>query len=192
MEDVGQWRRRGDGYTLLASGYAQGESGLGRSARLWVTVSDHPLRKLMAVSPFFEKGGRLLVDSLDGEAGPIRQSAMHTDAENVMALSKGHYGTHAATRRLHLIPKAIGVNGKCVSGGGADLKDKAARALARATGRAMDTVTCRHDGNHAPRRVQPYLRKVVSTGQARSVMRARQRWRAGRVHCLGDGQALGG
>jgi HKD family nuclease len=109
-----RWKMAGDGaasgdaYTLLASGYAEGESGLRQLVRLWRQVSDHPPRKLTVVSPFFDKGSSFLADALGGELGPIPEIVIHTDAENVAALSQRHYGMHAATRRLHLIPKAIG------------------------------------------------------------------------------------
>lgn len=98
----------GDAYTLLSSGYAQGESGLQQLSRLWRQMSDRPPLKLIVVSPFFDQGSSFLADALQEELGSVPEIAIHTDVENVAALSKRHYGMHAATRRLHLIPKAIG------------------------------------------------------------------------------------
>ncbi|TXF99576.1 hypothetical protein [Massilia arenae] len=105
-----KWKAAGKGgpkeaYTLLSSGY--GETGLGQLASLWRSVSARPARKLVVVSPFFDRGSSFLVDALDREVGPIREIAVHTDAANLPALSKRHYGLHAQTRRLHLIPPAI-------------------------------------------------------------------------------------
>ena len=95
-----------DAYTLLSSGY--GAAGLGQLADLWRSVSARPVRKLVVVSPFFDRGSSFVADALDREVGPIREIAVHTDATNLPALSKRHYGLHAQTRRLHLIPPAIG------------------------------------------------------------------------------------
>ena len=95
-----------DAYTLLSSGY--GEPGLRQLARLWRSVSAHPVSRLIVVSPFFDRGSRFVVDALHRELGPIDEIAIHTDADNLTALSKRHYGPHAARRGLHLIPKAIG------------------------------------------------------------------------------------
>lgn len=109
-----QWKMSGnrvagsDAYTLLSSGYEQGESGLQQLGRLWRQISDHPPCKLIVVSPFFDIGSSFLADALHEELGPIPEIAIHTDAESVAALSKRHYGMYAATRHLHLIPKAIG------------------------------------------------------------------------------------
>jgi hypothetical protein len=99
-----------DAYTLLASGYGHegAETGLQQLAALWHSVSDQPPRKLVVVSPFFDRGRTFLVDALGRELGPIAEIELYTDADNVAMLSKRHYGTHATTRRLHLIPKAIG------------------------------------------------------------------------------------
>lgn len=94
-----------DAYTLLSSGY--GEPGLQQLVRLWRSVSDRPVRKLVVVSPFFDRGSSFLADALDRELGPIQELVIHTDADNAPALSKRHYGLHAARRGLHLIPKAI-------------------------------------------------------------------------------------
>jgi len=44
----------GEAYTLLSSGYAQGESGLQQLGHLWRQVSDRSPCKLIVVSPFFE------------------------------------------------------------------------------------------------------------------------------------------
>lgn len=105
------WRPAGagtakDAYTLLTSGY--GEPGLQQLARLWRSVSAQPVCKLLVVSPFFDRGSSLLADALDREVGPIQEIVIHTDADNATALSKRHYGLHAARRGLHLIPKTIG------------------------------------------------------------------------------------
>jgi hypothetical protein len=106
-----QWKRSGAGaadtYTLLASGYEQGETGMRQLARMWRTVSDRPPRKLVAVSPFFDRGSNLLVDALNAELGPIPEIAIHADVDSLKALSKRHFGTHAKTRHLHLIPNQI-------------------------------------------------------------------------------------
>lgn len=95
-----------DAYTLLSSGY--GEPGLQQLVRLWQSVSDRPVRKLIVVSPFFDRGSSFLADALDRELGPVQEIVIHTDADNAPALSKRHYGLHAVRRGLHLIPKAIG------------------------------------------------------------------------------------
>lgn len=94
-----------EAYTLLTSGY--GEAGLGQLARLWRAVSARPVRKLVVVSPFFDRGSSFLADALDREIGPIRELAIHTDAANLPTLGKRHYGLEAQVRRLHLIPPAI-------------------------------------------------------------------------------------
>lgn len=95
-----------DAYTLLSSGY--GEPGLQQLSRLWRSVSDRPVRKLIVVSPFFDRGSSFLTDALDRELGPVQEIVIHTDADNAPALSRRHYGVHAARRGLYLIPKAIG------------------------------------------------------------------------------------
>ena len=97
----------GDSYTMLASGYNQGETGMRQLARLWRTISDRPPCKLVAVSPFFDRGSSFLVDMLNAELGAIPEIEIHTDAANVAALSKRHFGPSAAVRRLHLIPTEI-------------------------------------------------------------------------------------
>ncbi len=96
-----------DTYVLLTSGYEHRESGLKQLTRLWQTVSDRPPRKLIAVSPFFDRGSSFLVDALNEQLGPIPEIHLHTDADNVLCLSKRHYGRCASTRRLHLIPNEI-------------------------------------------------------------------------------------
>lgn len=109
-----KWKMSGDGAagrdepTLLHSGYASGDSGLRQLSRLWRTVSGHPPSKLIAVSPFFDRGDSFLADALSTELGPIAEIVIHTGEESMAALSKRHYGTHAATRRLHLIPATPG------------------------------------------------------------------------------------
>lgn len=99
-----------DAYTLLASGYALdgAVTGLQQLAALWRSVSDQPPRKLIVVSPFFDRGRTFLADALETALGPIDEIALHTDADNVATLSKRHFGTHASRRRLHLIPTSIG------------------------------------------------------------------------------------
>ena len=99
-----------DAYSLLASGYALEGAGTGlqQLAALWRSVSDLPPRKLVVVSPFFDRGRTFLADALETALGPIAEIALYTDADNVAMLSKRHYGSRATQRRLHLIPASIG------------------------------------------------------------------------------------
>jgi HKD family nuclease len=95
-----------DAYTLLASGY--GDTGLQQLARSWRALSSGPIRKLVVVSPFFDRGSTFLADALERELGPIEEIAIHTDADNVGAVSKRHYGNGTGRRLLHLISETIG------------------------------------------------------------------------------------
>lgn len=107
MEKRGAVASAGPAYQLLASGYADGKAGLPQLAKIWRTISSQPPCKLLAISPFFDRGQTFLADKLHEALGVIGDMVIYTDAENT-ELSKQHYGKTPGVRSLHCIPKEIG------------------------------------------------------------------------------------
>lgn len=99
--------------TLLYSGFAElsGEKqGLEKLAELWSQLSVHPPRKLLAVSPFFDRGETKLIDRLAVRLGKPGEIHLVTDAAHLEHLGTCHYGAKGdaeQVRRLSLISADI-------------------------------------------------------------------------------------
>lgn len=98
-------------HKLIASGYGRltPKDGLSQLAALWKTISTKSPRKLLVVSPFFDRGGTFLADALAREVGTPGELHIVTDELNIEKLSRRHYGPGTTTqlRRLSLIPSGI-------------------------------------------------------------------------------------
>ena len=96
---------------LLASGYLGFDSqhGLQRLAALWNSVSKEPPQKILAVSPFFDKGDSCLADALTKVLGIPGELHIVTDESNITKIGRRHYGqdNEKQLRRLSLIPALI-------------------------------------------------------------------------------------
>lgn len=100
-----------DKHILLPSGYMQMDNrhGLQRIAALWRSVSREPPQKMLAVTPFFDKGEVCLANALAQTLGVPGEIHIVTDEGNITKLGRRHYGPVAEkqVRRLSLIPALI-------------------------------------------------------------------------------------
>lgn len=96
---------------LLASGYggSSEQGGLLHLAALWRSISDAPPRKVLVVSPFFDRGEAFLADDLAAAVGAPTELHIVTDEANILRLSRRHYGKGpgAQVRKLSLIPALV-------------------------------------------------------------------------------------
>lgn len=96
---------------LLPSGYKNFKSaqGLNLLAEIWNSISDTAPQKVLAVSPFFDKGEICFADNLANAVGAPNQIQIVTDDANILKLGKCHFGAkHAGQiRTLNLIPALI-------------------------------------------------------------------------------------
>lgn len=98
-------------YSLLHSGYGQfgKQNGLQSLTRLWHSISDTAPKKILVVSPFFDRSDTCIADELVKAIGVPTDMHIVTDEANILKLGKLHYGAgkKGQQRKLSLIPALI-------------------------------------------------------------------------------------
>lgn len=108
---LAHWQPGPVAHTLITSGYSRlpQKDGLSQLATLWKTISNESPRKLLVVSPFFDRGDSFLIDALSREVGRPNEIHFVTDEINITKLGQRHYGSdpNNQVRKLTLIPAGI-------------------------------------------------------------------------------------